>query len=153
MHNATQQVIKMSNVIKKMRSYYFFQRFLGVLAIGFVITSMAVSAKGVTVIADQSQFDEQEIRKWQKGQLDILNSDSIIINDTSYLLTNATDFYGGRDELEIGGVVCFKLSDDNEYIEAIYLDESSVGSDDDTEKIHNSASTGEMRPENGVWIN
>lgn len=160
MYNVIQQVIKLSDVIKKMRSYCFFQRFIGILAIGFVLTGMVVSAQGATMIADQSQFDEDEIRKWLKGQLDVLDTDFIIINDTSYLLTNATDFYGGRDDLEIGGVVCFKPSDDNKYIEGIYLDEaavaveqSSVGSGDDHEKTYNSASPGEMKLENGVWVN
>jgi hypothetical protein len=122
--------------------------------------SMVVSAQGATVIADQSQFDEEDIRKWQKGQLDVLDSDFIIINDTSYLLTDETDFYDGKDDLEIGGVVCFKPSDDNKSIEAIYYDkssnpvvQSSVGSDDDNEKNYNNASAGEMKLDNGVWHN
>lgn len=154
------QGLKMSNVIKKMRRYYTFKRWVEVLTICFVFTGMIVSTQGATVIADQSQLDEEEIRKWQKGQLDILEEDFIIIDDTSFLITNDTEFFGGRSDLEIGGIVSFKLDDDNKYIEAIYLDESppaaetsSDTTDDDKEEINNNSSPGEMRQENGVWVN
>jgi len=121
---------------------------------------MVVSAHGVTVIADQSQFDEEEIRKLQKGQLDVLDSDFFIINDTSYLITNDTEFFDSRDDLEVGSIVWFKTSDDNRTLEEIYLDESSStveqsasASDNDIEENSESASSGEMRLENGVWVN